>query len=162
MLPRAGLRYDPLLAHPLRQQTLAQRIVDLVRAEMVQILTLEINLGTAEAFAQIGAEKDGIRTPGVVLEIIIQLVLEKGIVAIPIKGFGHFVKTCLQIIGDKLPAVSAEETGGFGSGEGSGRHIHGSFLILGRDTTTKKTATSIPAAVGCLRSVKKTRQPGTL
>ena len=138
MLPRAGLRYDPLLAHPLRQQTLAQRIVDLVRAEMVQILTLEINLGPAEAFAQIGAEKDGIRTPGVVLEIVIQLVLEKGIVAIPIKGFGHFVKTRLQIIGDKLPAVSAEETGGFGSGEGSGRRIHGSFLILGRDTTTKK------------------------
>ena len=104
----------------------------------------------------------GFGRPGVVLEIVIQLVLEKGIVAIPIKGFGHFVKTCLQIIGDKLPAVSAEETGGFGSGEGSGRHIHGSFLILGRDTTTKKTATSIPAAVGCLRSVKKTRQPGTL
>ena len=51
---------------------------------MVQILTLEINLGPAEAFAQIGAEKDGIRTPGVVLEIVIQLVLEKGIVAKPV------------------------------------------------------------------------------
>ena len=70
---------------------------------MVQILTLEINLGPAEAFAQIGAEKDGIRTPGVVLEIVIQLVLEKGIVAIPIKGFGHFVKTRLQIIGTNCP-----------------------------------------------------------
>ena len=32
-------------AHPLRQQTLAQRIVDLVRAEMVQILTLEEHAG---------------------------------------------------------------------------------------------------------------------
>ena len=106
-----------------------------MRAEMVQVLTLEVNLGPAEAFAQIGAEKDGVRTPGVVFEIVIQLILEKGIVVMPFKGFGHFVKAHLQLIGDKLPAVGAEETGGFGSGRG--RRIHGSFLILGRDTTTK-------------------------
>lgn len=99
---RAGLRYDPLLAHPLRQQTLAQRIVDLVRAEMVQILTLEINLAPPEGVRRL-AQKRWDSDARVVLEIVIQLVLEKGIVAIPIKGFGHFVKTRLQIIGTNCP-----------------------------------------------------------
>ena len=41
VLARAGLRDDAALAHPEREQRLADRVVDLVRAGVVQILALE-------------------------------------------------------------------------------------------------------------------------
>ena len=41
MLSRAGFSDDTGLPHALDQQSLPKRIVDLVRAGMVQILTLE-------------------------------------------------------------------------------------------------------------------------
>ncbi len=41
MLPRAGLGDDARLAHALDEQRLPDRVVDLVRAGMVEVLTLE-------------------------------------------------------------------------------------------------------------------------
>ena len=52
MLPRAGLRDDALLAHAPRQQPLAQRVVDLVRAGVQQVFALEINLRAAQLLRQ--------------------------------------------------------------------------------------------------------------
>ncbi len=43
MLARARLGDDAPLAHPLRQQSLAQRVVDLVRAGMRQVFALEVD-----------------------------------------------------------------------------------------------------------------------
>ena len=48
MLARAGFRDDALLAHALRQQALAQRVVDLVGAGVQQVFTLQVNLRAAE------------------------------------------------------------------------------------------------------------------
>ena len=48
VLPRARLGDDALFAHPLRQQRLTERVVDLVRAGVRQILALEVNLRAAE------------------------------------------------------------------------------------------------------------------
>ena len=48
MLAGAGLGDDALLAHAPREQDLAEHIVDLVRAGVVQLLALEIDLGAAE------------------------------------------------------------------------------------------------------------------
>ena len=47
VLPRAGLRDEPGLAHALRQQRLAQGVVDLMAAGVVEVLALEQDAGTA-------------------------------------------------------------------------------------------------------------------
>ena len=48
----AGLRDDARLAHALGQHDLAEHIVDLVRAGVVEVFALEINLGAAEMRGQ--------------------------------------------------------------------------------------------------------------
>ena len=52
MLPRAGLGDHPPFAHPPRQQALAERVVDLVRAGVVQVLAFQVDLGPAAFFTQ--------------------------------------------------------------------------------------------------------------
>ena len=47
MLAGAGFGDDALLAHALGEQDLAETVVDLVRAGVVQVLALEIDLGAA-------------------------------------------------------------------------------------------------------------------
>ena len=47
MLPRARLGDDALLAHAFREQGLPERVVDLVRPRMQQVLALQINLRPA-------------------------------------------------------------------------------------------------------------------
>ena len=48
MLSRAGLGDDTVLAHPLREQDLAERIVDFMRAGMEQVFALQVNFRAAE------------------------------------------------------------------------------------------------------------------
>jgi hypothetical protein len=52
MLARAGLRDDPRLAHADREQDLADAVVDLVRAGVVQLVALEPDLRAAQIFGQ--------------------------------------------------------------------------------------------------------------
>src|SRR5439155_11463724 len=52
VLPRAGLGDDPLLAHAQGQQRLADRVVELVRAGVAQVLALEVDVRAAEVLAQ--------------------------------------------------------------------------------------------------------------
>ena len=52
VLARTGFRDDPFLAHAPRQNDLAQHIVDLMRAGVVQLVALHVNLGTAQMFGQ--------------------------------------------------------------------------------------------------------------
>ena len=47
VLTGAGLGDDPLLAHPPRQQDLADRVVDLMGAGVVQVLALQVDLRAA-------------------------------------------------------------------------------------------------------------------
>jgi hypothetical protein len=48
VLAGAGLGDDALLAHAPGQQDLAEHVVDLVRAGVVELVALEIDLGAAE------------------------------------------------------------------------------------------------------------------
>ena len=48
MLSRAGLGDDTVFAHPLREQDLAERIVDFMRAGMEQVFALQVNFRAAE------------------------------------------------------------------------------------------------------------------
>ena len=52
VLAGAGFGNDALLAHTLRQQSLAQRVVDLVRTGVQQVFALQVDLGATEFFGQ--------------------------------------------------------------------------------------------------------------
>jgi hypothetical protein len=51
-----GFGDDALLAHPLGQQGLADAVVDLVRAGVIQILALQIDLRAAPRFGETSRE----------------------------------------------------------------------------------------------------------
>ena len=57
MLSRAGFRDDALLVHASREQHLAERVVDLVRACVQEIFTLEID-GGATAVVRSGVRRE--------------------------------------------------------------------------------------------------------
>ena len=57
VLAGAGLGDDAALAHAARQQDLAERVVDLVRAGVVEVLALQIDLRAAE-MARSGARRN--------------------------------------------------------------------------------------------------------
>src|SRR5262245_24517506 len=52
LLAGAGLGDNPAFPHSLREQNLAERIVDLVRAGVKEVFALEINLWTRESSHQ--------------------------------------------------------------------------------------------------------------
>ena len=56
MLARASLSDHAALAHPFSQQSLAQRIIDLVRARMRQVFALEVDLRAAQVFGQVAGK----------------------------------------------------------------------------------------------------------
>ena len=57
VLPCAGFRDDAPLAHPLREERLAERVVDLVRAGVREILALEKDARAAERSASAAAPR---------------------------------------------------------------------------------------------------------
>ena len=57
VLPRARLGDELLLAHALGQQRLAEAVVDLVRAGVVQILALEVNLRAADLVGEFASSR---------------------------------------------------------------------------------------------------------
>src|SRR6185369_9472829 len=65
MLPRAGFSDDALLAHAHSQERLAKAVIDLMRTGMEQVLTLEIDLCSAQLFGQAAGVKQRGRTPGI-------------------------------------------------------------------------------------------------
>ena len=79
MLAGAGLGDDALLAHPPRHQDLAEHVVDLVRAGVVQLLALEIDLCAAKMLGQALGEIERRRPADIVLEIAVHLALERRI-----------------------------------------------------------------------------------
>src|SRR5256885_1310177 len=52
MLARASFGDNPAFAHPLREENLAERVVDFVRASVQQIFAFEVNLWTAKPFRE--------------------------------------------------------------------------------------------------------------
>ena len=65
VLPGAGFGDDALFAHALRQQRLAQGIVDLMRPGMRQVFALEVNLRAAQLRAQTRGVRQGRGPPHV-------------------------------------------------------------------------------------------------
>mmetsp|Transcript_19494 Transcript_19494/g.49213 ORF Transcript_19494/g.49213 Transcript_19494/m.49213 type:complete len:530 (+) Transcript_19494:73-1662(+) len=79
VLARAGLRDDALLANALGKQALRERVVDLVRPSVREVLALEPNLGATDALGEpLGKVQRG-RPTDVVAAECLKLQLELGI-----------------------------------------------------------------------------------
>ena len=76
MLSCAGFRNDAFLAHASCKQTLAKTVIDLVRAGVIQILPLQINLRAAPRLGESRRKIQRCRTAGVVVEQIVELGLK--------------------------------------------------------------------------------------
>ncbi len=76
VLAGAGLGDDALLAHAPRQHDLAEHVVHLVRAGVVELLALEVDLGAAEMLGEALGEIERRGPADIVLEIAVHLGLE--------------------------------------------------------------------------------------
>ena len=108
MLASARLGNHARLAHAAREQRLADRVVDLVCAGVIQVLALQIDLRTAELAAHARRVIDGAGPADVVRELGMKLGHESRIAA-------HFGVRLLQLIermdqclGDEGAAIGAE------------------------------------------------------
>ena len=108
VLARAGLCNDPLLAHPPREQHLAEAVIDLVGAGMVQLVALEIDFRPAEMLGQALGEIERRRAAHIVGPQVLHLGREGGvllglaILGLQLQHEGH------QRLGDIASAELAE------------------------------------------------------
>ena len=116
MLAGAGLGDDALLAHAARDHDLAEHVIDLVRAGVVELLTLEIDFCTAQMLGQSLGEIKRRWPADIVLEVAVHLRLERriglgvGIGLFQIEDQRH------QRLGDEASAENAEMTALVGAG----------------------------------------------
>ena len=122
---RAGLGNDAGLAHAPRQQDLAQAIVDLVCAGVIEVFALEIDFGAAEMLGQARREIERALAAGVMGEKPVQFLLERWILFRCLIGFLKLQQQRHQGLGDKAPAIGAKMSGGIGTGtQGVGQCVH--------------------------------------
>ena len=124
VLAGAGLGDDPLLADALGEQRLAQHIVDLVRAGVVEVLALEQHPRAAGVLAELRHVGQRRGSPGVVAQQPLQFGHELGIALGGVEGGGEFVDGGDERLGDEAAAELAEVAGGIrrcGVGSHDGR-----------------------------------------
>ena len=102
------------LPRRLREQRLADAVVDLVGAGVIQILALEVDLRAAEALRPAPCMIDGARPSDVVLELIFEFGHEFGIVAVARVLVTQLIERADQRFGDEHPAVGTEVAAGVG------------------------------------------------
>src|SRR5690348_385495 len=104
----AGLGDDAALTHAPRKEDLAEHIVDLVRAGVIELLALEVNLGAAAMLGETLGEIERRRPPHVMGQIAVHLTLKgriglgRGVSFFQLKHERH------QRFGDKAPAIDAK------------------------------------------------------
>ena len=108
VLAGAGLGDDPGLAHAAGQQRLADGVVDLVRAGMVQVLALEQDARAAGLSAQALGEVDRAGAADVMRQVGLEFGDEGGIDARGVVGRGQLLQRADQGLGDEAPAIAAE------------------------------------------------------
>src|SRR6185295_9147966 len=96
--PRPRLGDDPALAQATGEQYLAQRVVDLVRARVVQVLALEVD-PVAGRLRQSRRERHRGRAADEVPQQRIELTAEAGVVPEARPGRGEFVQRRDQDLG---------------------------------------------------------------
>ena len=107
----AMIRVLPMRA---REQRLADGVVDLVRAGVVEVLALEQDARAADFAAQALGVVDRARAADVVREVVLELGDELRIDARRVVGRGQFLQRPDQRFGDEAAAVAAEMAGASG------------------------------------------------
>jgi hypothetical protein len=110
--PGAGLRDHPGLSHAAREQRLADGVVDLVRAGVVEVLALDVDAGAAAFLGQSFRKIDWARTPDVVLQLMPELGLERRVLARALVGDAQLVERRGERLGDEHAAVRPEMPSG--------------------------------------------------
>ena len=116
VLAGAGLGDDAGLAHAARKQHLAEAIVDLVGAGVIELVALEVDLGTAEVLGEAGREIERRGAAGVVLQEVLELGVEFGIGLGGGVGFLEFEDRGHQRFGHEAAAENAEVAALVGAG----------------------------------------------
>ena len=162
----AGLGDDALLAHALRQHDLAEHVVDLVRAGMVELLALEINLGAATRTAggrlstmrrQPLGEIKRRRPADIVREVAIHLLAERRIGLGVGVGLLQFEDQRHQRLGDKAAAINAEMPALVGPGAEGIRLLDGHAELA---TFAARRAAASRAARMKARIISESFSPG--
>ena len=108
MLAGARLGDDARLAHAAGEQDLAQHIVDLVRAGMVELVALEVDLRAAEMLGHPLGEIERARPPDIMLQEIVELGLEARVRFGVLVGLLQREDQRHQRFGDEAAAEHAE------------------------------------------------------
>ena len=104
----AGLGDHSLLAHAARQEGLADGVVDLVGASMVQVFPLQVDLSAAQNVGQTTGVVDGAGSAHVMFQLMGELGLELGIVAEAQILLAQFFHRRDQGLGHVDAAIGAE------------------------------------------------------
>ena len=134
VLAGAGLGDDARLAHPPGEQRLADAVVDLVGAGVVEVLALEVDAGAAGLARQALGEVQAAGPADVAVEVVVELALELGVVARRLVALGELVQGGHQRFGDVAAAVGAEPPAGVGDVGQRGRHELLARAPVGRTT----------------------------
>ncbi len=114
VLAGARLRNDARLAHAAGQQRLADGVVHLVCAGMVEVLALEVDLRAAEFARQARGVVDGARPADEVRQLMSELTLELGVDLVPRVGRLELAQRVHERLGHEGAAVGAEVPAGIG------------------------------------------------
>ena len=115
VLAGPGLGDQPGLAHPLGEQRLPEHVVDLVRAGVVEVLTLEQH-PEAELLAEAVALGEHRRAAGVVAEDVVELGAERRVGPCRAERRLEFLACRDQGLGHEATAELSEPAGGVGLG----------------------------------------------
>ena len=108
MLARASFGDQPGFAHPRGQQGLADGVVDLVGAGVVEVLALEIDLGAAQSPAPAFRVIERGGAADVAGQVRVQFPEEFGVAAIGSPGIVQLVQGFHQGFSDEPATVAAE------------------------------------------------------
>ena len=112
MLTGTGLGDEAGLAHLFGQQRLPENIVDLVRTGVIQVLTLEVDLCTAEVLGHLFCIVQAAGAACVLVEQFGELPIELRVIFVMVVGLFQFNNGIHQRFGDILSAVDAKASVG--------------------------------------------------
>ena len=104
------------LAHAPGEQDLPQHVVHLVRAGVVEVLALEIDLGAAQMLAQPFGEVERRWPPDIILEVTVHLLAKERILLCRRIGTLQLQNQRHQRLGHEAAAIEAEMAALVGSG----------------------------------------------
>ena len=116
VLAGAGLGDDARLAHALGEQDLAQAVVDLVAAGVIELVALEVDFRATQMLGQALGEIERARPAGIVRVERVELLLEGRVRPRILVGPPQLQDQRHQGFGDEAPTENAEESPVVGAG----------------------------------------------